>query len=72
MLVGELPSQDDVTYITNEWAKRSHVPKHVFDVLDKLPLDAHPMTQFITAILAMQTESVFAKEYAKGILGSNL
>lgn len=67
MLVGELPSQDDVTYITNEWAKRSHVPKHVFDVLDKLPLDAHPMTQFITAILAMQTESVFAKEYAKGI-----
>lgn len=67
MLVGELPSQDDVTYITNEWAKRSHVPKHVFDVLDKLPIDAHPMTQFITAILAMQTESVFAKEYAKGI-----
>jgi citrate synthase len=67
MLVGELPSQDDVTYITNEWAKRSHVPKHVFDVLDKLPVDAHPMTQFITAILAMQTESVFAKEYAKGI-----
>jgi citrate synthase len=67
MLVGELPSQDDVTYITNEWAKRSHVPKHVFDVLDKLPVEAHPMTQFITAILAMQTESVFAKEYAKGI-----
>ncbi|MDP2385959.1 MAG: citrate (Si)-synthase, eukaryotic [Bacteroidota bacterium] len=67
MLVGELPSQEDVTFITNEWAKRSHVPKHVFDVLDKLPVEAHPMTQFITAILAMQTESVFAKEYAKGI-----
>lgn len=67
MLVGELPSQEDVTFITNEWAKRSHVPKHVFDVLDKLPVDAHPMTQFITAILAMQTESVFSKEYAKGI-----
>ncbi len=67
MLVGELPSQDDVSYITNEWAKRSHVPKHVFDILDKMPIDAHPMTQFITAILAMQTESVFAKEYTKGI-----
>ncbi|MCD6067346.1 MAG: citrate (Si)-synthase [Bacteroidetes bacterium] len=67
MLVGELPSQDDVSYITNEWAKRSHVPKHVFDILDKMPVDAHPMTQFITAILAMQTESVFAKEYSKGI-----
>ena len=67
MLVGELPTQDDVTFITNEWAKRSVVPKHVFDVLDKLPVDAHPMTQFVVAVMAMQTESVFAKAYAKGI-----
>lgn len=67
MMVGELPSQDDVTFITNEWAKRSNVPKHVFDVIDKLPVDTHPMTQFITGILSMQTESVFAKAYAKGI-----
>ncbi len=67
MLVGELPTQEDVTFITNEWAKRSVVPKHVFDVLDKLPVEAHPMTQFVTAVMAMQTESVFAKAYAKGI-----
>lgn len=67
MLVGELPSQEDVTFITNEWMKRSNVPKHVFDVLEKLPVDTHPMTQFITGILALQTESVFAKAYAKGI-----
>ena len=67
MMVGELPTQDDVTFITNEWMKRSNVPKHVFDVIDKLPVDAHPMTQLITGILAMQTESVFAKAYAKGI-----
>jgi citrate synthase len=67
MLVGELPSQEDVTFITNEWMKRSNVPKHVFDVLEKLPVDTHPMTQFITGVLALQTESVFAKAYAKGI-----
>jgi citrate synthase len=67
MLVGELPTQDDVSFITNEWVKRSNVPKHVFDVIDKLPVDTHPMTQFITGVLAMQTESVFAKAYAKGI-----
>ncbi len=67
MLVGELPSQEDVTFITTEWMKRSVVPKHVFDVLDKLPVDTHPMTQFVTGIMAMQTESVFAKAYAKGI-----
>ncbi len=67
MLVGELPSQDDVSFITNEWMKRSNVPKHVFDVLEKLPIDTHPMTQFITGIMALQTESVFAKAYSQGI-----
>src|ERR1700741_2138617 len=67
MLIGELPTQDDVTHITNEWQKRSVVPKHVFDVIDSLPVDSHPMTQFVVGIMAMQTESLFAKAYAKGI-----
>lgn len=67
MLVGELPTQDDVTFITNEWMKRSNVPKHVFDVIEELPVDAHPMTQFVIGVMAMQTESVFAKAYAKGM-----
>lgn len=67
MLIGELPTQEDVQFITNEWTKRNNVPKHVFDVIESLPIDTHPMTQFISGILAMQTESVFAKAYAKGI-----
>src|SRR5580704_1539756 len=67
MLVGELPSVEDVAFITNEWQKRSVVPKHVFDVIDALPEHTHPMTLFSSAILALQTESVFAKAYAKGI-----
>jgi citrate synthase len=67
MLVGELPTQDDVTFITNEWMKRSHVPKHVFDVIEELPVDTHPMTQYVIGVMAMQTESVFAKAYHKGI-----
>ncbi|MGE0569138.1 MAG: citrate (Si)-synthase, eukaryotic [Bacteroidia bacterium] len=67
MLVGEMPTEEDVKYISNEWMKRSNVPKHVFDVLEKLPVDTHPMTQFVVGIMAMQTESEFAKAYAKGI-----
>jgi citrate synthase len=67
MLIGELPTQEDVQFITNEWTKRNNVPKHAFDVIESLPIDTHPMTQFISGILAMQTESVFAKAYAKGI-----
>jgi citrate synthase len=67
MLMGELPSEDDVHNVSNAWARRSHVPKHVFDMLDELPLKTHPMTQFSCAILALQTESVFAAAYRKGL-----
>jgi citrate synthase len=67
MLVGDLPTQDDVTNLTNQWSKRCIVPKHVFDVLDRLPKTTHPMTQFTTAVLALQTESTFAAAYDRGI-----
>ncbi len=67
MLIGELPTEEDVKELSTLFAERSDVPQHVFNVLDALPLDTHPMTQFTTAIMAMQTESVFAKEYAKGM-----
>lgn len=67
MLIGELPDYEDVHSISNEWARRSIVPKHVLDSLDRLPAATHPMTMFSIAVMAMQTESIFAKEYAKGM-----
>src|SRR5215212_9681569 len=30
MLVGDLPSDDDVQHVTAVWQRRSHVPNHVF------------------------------------------
>ena len=67
MLVGELPTEEDVKDISNQWARRCIVPKHVFDTLDALPVSTHPMTQFSIGIMAMQTESLFAAAYRKGI-----
>lgn len=67
MLIGELPTADDVAFISQEWSRRSNVPQQVFDVIDTLPASTHPMTQFSIGILAMQTESEFAAEYAKGM-----
>lgn len=67
MLMGELPSQEDVDHISATWARRSHVPNHVFDVIESLPVSTHPMTQFSIAVLALQTESKFAKAYNEGI-----
>lgn len=67
MLTGELPSEEDVHRTTSVWQRRSHVPTHVFHTIDSLPLSAHPMTMFVTGVMALQTESNFTKEYAKGI-----
>lgn len=67
MLIGELPSEEDVRTISKEWQKRASIPQHVYDVLDALPKETHPMTQFSIAINALQTESLFAAEYAKGM-----
>jgi citrate synthase len=67
MLVGELPNQEDTENITSLWQRRSHVPNYVFDTIDALPLSTHPMTMFVIGVMALQTESNFAKEYAKGL-----
>src|SRR5580692_8677878 len=67
MLLGELPTDNDAHYITSNWQRRSHVPNHVFDAIEALPVVTHPMTQFVVAIMALQTESQFAKKYAEGL-----
>jgi len=67
MLLGELPTDEDVHQITSNWQRRSHVPNHVFGAIEALPIATHPMTQFVIAIMALQTESQFAKRYAEGM-----
>ena len=67
MLLGELPDEEMVNHLTSTWQRRSHVPNHVFATIEALPVATHPMTQFVIAIMALQTESVFAKNYAKGM-----
>ncbi|MBX3255555.1 MAG: citrate (Si)-synthase, eukaryotic [Chitinophagaceae bacterium] len=67
MLLGELPTAGDAEEVTNIWQRRSHVPNHVFDAIEALPKSTHPMTQFVIAIMALQTESIFAKKYAQGM-----
>lgn len=67
MLIGEIPTKDDVDHISSVFARRSHVPNYVFDAIEALPIHTHPMTQFSIAIMALQTESLFAKAYSEGI-----
>ncbi|RYY56868.1 MAG: citrate (Si)-synthase, eukaryotic [Chitinophagaceae bacterium] len=67
MLIGELPTEEDVQHVTTVLQRRSHVPPHVLNAIEALPLNSHPMTQFVVAIMALQTESTFAKKYAQGM-----
>jgi citrate synthase len=67
MLIGELPTEEDAKHVTDVLQRKSHVPNHVFKVIDAMPLTTHPMTMFVTGVMALQTESVFAKRYSEGM-----
>lgn len=67
LLTGELPTDDDVHEITEEWKKRGKLPDYLVEVLKAIPDDTHPMTQFSLGILTLQRDSIFAKKYKEGI-----
>ncbi|MFC2100947.1 citrate (Si)-synthase, partial [Bacteroidota bacterium] len=67
LLTGDIPTENEVAEVVDEFKKRKKVPKYVFDVINAMPDDTHPMVMFSAAILAMEKESVFAKQYREGI-----
>lgn len=67
LLTGDIPTEAEVLELVDEFKARKHVPQYVFDMLRAMPRDTHPMTMFSAAILAMQRESVFVKQYNAGI-----
>jgi citrate synthase len=67
LLTGEIPTKEEVAEVVAEFKKRQHVPQYVFDVLRAMPRDTHPMTMISAAIVAMQRESIFVKQYNAGI-----
>ncbi len=66
-LVGSMPTLEQAQEVEAEWSKRGKVPQYVFDAIQALPPDAHPMTLFTLAVLTLQRESEFAKLYHQGI-----
>ena len=41
MLVGEIPTKEQVKWLTENWMRRANVPEHVFRAIDALPVDSH-------------------------------
>jgi citrate synthase len=67
LLTGDLPNDAELKELQNELKAREEVPQYVWDVIDAMPADSHPMAMFNTAILVMQKESEFARRYAEGM-----
>jgi citrate synthase len=67
LLTGELPNEAELKDLQADLSSRYDVPQYVWNVIDAMPDDQHPMTMLNAAILSMQGESEFAKKYAAGL-----
>lgn len=68
LLTGELPDAESARDLTRDLARRRQIPGYVWDVLEAMPEDAHPMTMLSVAVNAMAGESKFREAYERGDL----
>jgi citrate synthase len=67
LMTGEIPTEDEIQELVEEFKKRRELPQYVKDVLRAMAPDTHPMTMFSAGIVAMQRESEFVKRYNEGM-----
>ena len=67
LMIGEVPTREQALEVEAEWAKRATVPDYVFKMIKSMPKETHPMTLFSQAVLALQNNSAFARQYHEGI-----
>jgi len=67
LLTGEMPDDEAKAALQKDYDRRAAVPEYVWDVLEAMPPDSHPMCMLDTAILVMERESVFRQWYDKGM-----
>ncbi|CAN6448951.1 unnamed protein product [Victoria cruziana] len=70
LLTGKVPSKAQVVALSKDLQNRAVIPDHVYKAIDALPLSAHPMTQFVTGVMALQVQSEFQKAYENGLAKS--
>jgi len=70
LLTGELPDAGGLSTLQDELTMRGVVPSYVWDVLEAMPEDSHPMAMLSMAIISMQRESVFKLKYEAGLAKS--
>ncbi|NOX36946.1 MAG: citrate (Si)-synthase [Calditrichaeota bacterium] len=64
---GELPDASELQQLQNELRSRQQVPDYIWQMVRQLPGDSQPMAIFSLCWLAMEHESVFLREYRRGL-----
>ena len=67
LLTGKVPSETQIRKFSRELAEKSQLPSYLTQMLDHFPADMHPMSQFASAVAALNHTSGFAKAYEKGL-----
>ena len=67
LLTGDIPGDQEVHELVDEFKKRRELPSYVYEVIDAFPRGSHPMPIFSSAILTLGQESEFNKQYHAGI-----
>ncbi|MDI6840014.1 MAG: citrate (Si)-synthase [bacterium] len=67
LCTGELPDKEALADLQADLTSRSTVPEYVWKLLKTMPADSHPMVMLSMAILNMEKESVFRRQYTEGL-----
>jgi citrate synthase len=67
LCTGVFPNASERQELHEMFNSYSSVPYYVWNVLEAMPADSHPMVMFSTAILVMERESAFRKAYDAGV-----
>ena len=67
LITGDFPTPDELMELQKELKANGEVPAYVWKVLKAMPKTSHPMAMLDTAILTMENESAFRREYTKGV-----
>lgn len=67
LITGEIPTPEQVKWVSKTWAERAELPSHVVTMLNNLPNTVHPMTQLASAVALLNSESKFVQAYTNGV-----
>ncbi|KRX71068.1 putative citrate synthase, mitochondrial [Trichinella sp. T6] len=67
LCTGDIPTDKQVEAIKKEVNERAVLPEHVVKMILNFPKYLHPMSQFVSAIAALNTESKFTQALHKGV-----